>query len=401
MTATARRGGTTPRQLHLLLSATNFAQGLGAFSVIGIVATVGQGMAVPLHEAGLLVSLYAIVYAISSPLLVSGLGSLDRRHVLIAGLSLLTVGAGLAAVAPSFPILLLARALMAVGGGLITPVAAAIGVATSTPAERGRVLATVFAGLAVAQALGVPAGAWLGGILSWRATFGFVFLVSAITLVGALVLVPSNIRVETASLSVLGKLLRQPRSMLAVSFIVLFIGCNFTLLTYLAPFLADRFHLNSAEVAGVLMIYGAAAVVGNTTGGALTDRLGAVRTLVLLCAVMICVLPVLTLTDLPLFATLPLLIVWSLFGWSVHVPQQARLAQLDPQRASVLLSLHSAGIYVGSSLGASLAGQVLKVSDPHWLGPTGGALAVLSLVSLGVVAWLQRAPPAGLGAQRS
>jgi DHA1 family inner membrane transport protein len=401
MTAPAPKRSATPRQLHLLLSATNFAQGLGAFSVIGIVATVAQGTNVPLHEAGLLVSLYAIVYAISSPLLVSGLGSLDRRHVLLAGLSLLTAGAGLATIAPNFSTLLFARALMAIGGGLITPVAAAIGVATSAPAERGRVLATVFAGLALAQALGVPAGAWLGGLLSWRATFGFVFLVSATTLLGALFLAPSNIRVETASLSVLGKVLRQPGSMLAVGFIVLFIGCNFTLLTYLAPFLADRFHLSSAEVAGVLMIYGAAAVVGNTTGGALTDRLGAMRTLVLLCAIMICVLPVLTLTDLSILATMPLLIAWSLFGWSVHVPQQARLAQLDPQRTSVLLSLHSAGIYVGSSLGASLAGQVLKISDPHWLGPAGAVLAAFGLASLGAVAWMQRAPGANLGAQRS
>jgi predicted MFS family arabinose efflux permease len=384
--------GTSPRQLHLLLSIANFAQGLGAFSVIGIVAMVGHGMNVPLHEAGLLISLYAIVYAISSPLLVSGTGSLDRRTVLLSGLALLTVGAGLAALAPDFPTLLFARALMAIGGGLITPVAAAIGVATSAPAERGRVLATVFAGLALAQALGVPAGAWLGGMFSWRVTFGFVFVVAALTLAGAVALVPRSVRVEVASLRVLGSVLREPRSMAAVSFIVLFIGCNFTLLTYLAPFLANRFHLSSAEVAGVLMIYGAAAVVGNTTGGALTDRLGPARTLVLLCGVMVCVLPVLTLTDLPFLATLPLLVAWSLFGWSVHVPQQARLAQLDPGRASVLLSLHSAGIYVGSSVGASLAGQVLQFSDAHWLGPAGATLAVLALASLGVVAAMKRPP---------
>ncbi len=388
------QGVTSPRQLHLLLSVANFAQGLGAFSVIGIVAMVGTGMQVQLYEAGLLVSLYAIVYAVSSPLLVSGSGSLDRRSVLLWGLSLLTAGAGLATLAPDFSTLLFARALMAAGGGLITPVAAAIGVATSAPAERGRVLATVFAGLAVAQALGVPAGAWLGGIFSWRATFGFVFVVAALTLAGALALVPRKLRVETASLRVLGEVLREPRSMAAVSFIVLFIGCNFTLLTYLAPFLAGRFHLSSTEVAGVLMIYGAAAVVGNTCGGALTDRLGPARTLVLLCVAMVCVLPVLTLTDLPLLATLPLLIVWSLFGWSVHVPQQARLAQLDPRRASVLLSLHSAGIYVGSSVGASLAGQVLQVSDPHWLGPAGAALALLALASLGVVASMKKRPVA-------
>jgi predicted MFS family arabinose efflux permease len=394
MMGTAPEHGVSPRRLHLLLSIANFAQGLGAFCVIGIVAHVAGDMHVPMHEAGLLVSLYALVYAVSSPLLVAGFGTADRRKVLIAGLGFLAVGAGGSALAPNFAVLLFCRALMAIGGGLITPVAAAIGVATSGPAERGRVLATIFSGLALAQALGVPAGAWLGGILSWRATFGFVCLVATLSLIGAIKLVPRHVRVETASLATLGSVLRQPRSMLAVGFIVLFIGSNFTLLTYLSPFLAERFHLSSTQVAAVLVLYGAAAVVGNTTGGALTDKLGPVRTLVLLCLVMLCVLPTLTLANLPLLATLPLLFTWSLFGWSVHVPQQARLAQLDPPRASVLLSLHSAAIYIGSSIGATLAGHVLRVSDQHWLGPAGAVLSFLALVTLGVVAWMSRAKQA-------
>jgi MFS transporter, DHA1 family, inner membrane transport protein len=375
-----------PRALHLALSATNFAQGLGAFSFIGIVALVAQDLGLSLGQSGWLMSLYAAVYAVASPVLVAVTGRLERRTVLAGGLVLVGGGAALAALAPGFGTLLLARCAMALGGAMTTPVASSIGVATSSPEMRGRVLATVFAGLALSQSAGVPLSAWLGGAFGWRATLLLVCGMSLLALVAIAWKVPARLPVQVSSLSALAAVLRTPRSMAAVSFVVFYIGCNFTLLTYLAPWLASRFALSQQEVAAALLAYGVFAFFGNGLGGWLTDRLGAERTLVLLASSMLVLLPTLTLLPLPLWPTLALVAAWGLLGWSVHVAQQARLAQVDAQRAPLLLALHSAGIYLGLAIGATVAGLVLDAVGARWLGVAGAGLALLALASLAVTA---------------
>jgi DHA1 family inner membrane transport protein len=377
-------------RLHAVLAASNFAQGLGAFAVIGTLAALIHELQVPVHQAGLVVSLYAVVYAIASPLLIAWSGRIGRRAVLASGLGLVAAGAVIGVLAQDFGALLAGRALMAIGGGLVTPVAASIGVATSTPATRGRVLATVFAGLTLAQALGLPIGAWLAGLAGYRATFVLVAVASVAAALLVLRTVPRDIQTMPASLKALGSVLATPRLVMALSFIVFFIGASFTFLTYLTTFLQSRYQLQGSALAAVLLLYGLGAVLGNLLGGRLTDRVGPLRTLLLLCAVQVLVLPALTFVHLPLPALLLLMALWSVFGWSVHATQQARLAQLDPARAPVLLALHSSGIYVGSSVGAALAGQVLALSDDRWLGPAGALLMLMAAATLGGVEGLAR-----------
>lgn len=373
------------RSLHVLLSATNFAQGLGAFCVLGLLPAIAADLAIPAHHAGWLMSVYALVYALSSPLLIATFGHLERKSLLVAGIAALSLGAALASLAADLTGMLLARALMAVGGGLITPVVASMAVATSTPEVRGRALSTVFAGLPLAQAVGIPLGTWLAGATSWRWALAAIAGVSLAALGGAVWKVPRGVRVQPVSLASLGAALSQGRVLLAVSFIVFFVGSNFTLLTYLAAFLTERFHLDAAQLAWMLAVYGSGAFLGNTVGGFMTDRWGAVRTLVLLCVVTAVMLPLVTVPSAALPVLAAALFVWAVFGWSVHPAQQARLSQLDPARAPILLALHSAALYAGSWAGSTLGGQVLASGGSHWLGPAGALLTAMALVSLALV----------------
>ena len=387
-----------PRGLLAVLAASNFAQGLGAFAVIGALASLIQELRIPVHQAGLVVSLYAVVYAVASPLLVAWSGRVGRRAVLATGLFAIALGAWVGVFAGSFGVLLAGRALMAVGGGLVTPVAGAIGVATSTPANRGRVLATVFAGLTIAQALGLPLGAWLVGVAGYRATFVLIAAASVGAALLVLRFVPAHIASTPASLKALGAVLVQPRLLLALSFIVFFIGGSFVFLTYLSTFLEHRHGLRGQGLAAVLLLYGLSAVAGNLLGGRLADRLGPATTLLMLCSVQVLVLPSLSLLDLPLALVVMLLVLWSVFGWSVHATQQSRLVALDPPRAPVLLALHSSGIYIGASAGSAIAGQVLAQADDRWLGPAGALLVLAAAATLGLMALVSRPRAAGAAA---
>jgi DHA1 family inner membrane transport protein len=392
--AAARPAGPATRTLHLLLALANAAVGVAAFMVIGMLAPIAADFAVPSWQAGWLMTVYAVVYALTSPVLVSATGRVDRRDVLTAGLSLLALGAVLCAISPGFAPMLGARAVMAAGAGLITPVTTAIAVATVAPEQRGRALATVFGGFTIAQTFGVPAGVWLGYQFGWRVTFGIVAALAILVTMVLRRLVPKEIKVQPSSLATLAGVLATPTLLLAVLFTVFFMGAAFTVYTYLAPFLQERHGLGQTGITVMLVIFGIGGVVGNLLGGRVTDRIGAVRTLVILGAAVVLITPVLTLLHFPPLAMAAMVLVWSITGWSANVAQQARLAALDPKRAPVLLALNASAIYVGTSLGSALGGQVIARSGYDLLGPAAAGLTVMALATLAAVALVGRSHPA-------
>ena len=372
---------STSRQLWLLALA-NFVIGMGAFVVVGVLSPVSLAFGVDRAQAGALMSVYAATYAVTSPLLVAATGRLDRRRLLSIGLALFALGSLAAALAPSFALLLAARALMALGGGLVTPVAASIGVALAGPGQQGKALSIVFGGLTLAQVLGIPAGAWLGYALGWQAAFVAVTVLSVLGLAAIVMALPTGIAVPVATLASLGTVLRSGRLMVAIIFTTLFMGALYVCYTFVAPLLETVYGLSRDGVTGMLLLFGLGAVVGNAMGGRLTDRIGSRRTLVLLCVAQSLLMPALTLPTWPLAVMGALMFTWSVFGWSFMVPQQARLAALDPARLPVLFALNASAIYVGATLGSAVGGAVLKGLGLHALGLFGAALALLGLASL-------------------
>ncbi|WP_414708834.1 MFS transporter [Roseateles sp.] len=355
---------------------------MGAFVVVGVLSPLAQAFGVTRPEAGALMSVYAGTYAVASPLLVAATGRLDRRLLLVLGLGLFGLGALAAALAPSFGWLLAARALMALGGGLVTPVAASVGVVLAGPGRQGQALAIVFGGLTLAQVLGVPAGAWLGYAFGWASALAVVAALSLLGLLAVAAALPRGIRVPVASLASLAGVLRSGRRMGAVAFTALFIGALYVCYTFLAPLLETLYGLSRDGVTGMLALFGLGAVAGNAMGGRLTDRIGPRRTLVLLCLAQAVLMPALTLPTWPLAVVGALIFVWSVFAWSFMVPQQARLAALDPVHLPVLFALNASAIYVGATLGSALGGAVLKGPGLHALGLFGAALMALAFASL-------------------
>jgi predicted MFS family arabinose efflux permease len=307
-----------------------------------------------------------------------------RRGLLLAGVVVFALGALAAALAPTWPALLGARALMAIGAGLVTPVAASVAVALARPEERGRALSLVFGGLTLAQVLGVPAGAWLGYAFGWPLAFATV---AALSCLAAWLLrgLPADLQSPATDLSALVRVLRSGRLTLAVSFTGLFIGGIYCVYTFLAPLFEERLGLGRDGVTFVLLVFGIGAVLGNAMGGFLNDHIGSARTLAILCGAQVVLMPLITLVPLPALPAGALIAVWSVFGWSFMVPQQARLSALAPELTSVLFALNAAAIYLGASVGSAAGGQTLHIGGFGWLGLTGAMLVVGAAATLVLV----------------
>lgn len=381
-----------PRLLIPVLSTSNFLIGVGAFVIVGVLEPLGADMNVSTTEAGLLMTVYALAYAVLSPLLVSLTGTIGRRRVMALGLLLFLAAALTSALAPNLLTLNIARIFAAAGAGLFTPVAAAVAAALYPAEQRGRVLAAVFFGLTLAQVVGVPAGSWIAYTFGWRYAFWIVVLLALPCLYLIWTQVPAGLSFQPVSLSDLGTVLAEARMMLAVLFTGTFLGSIYVLYTFIAPLLSETMGYGRNGVTLVLMIFGLGAVAGNLLGGLMSDRLGWRITLTVLCCLQMAIMPIFSLLPLPDPVVLLLSLSWAVAGWSFMAGQQARLIGYAGPRAPVVLALNAAAIYVGAALGSALGAFVIDAFGIKSIGLAAGLCAGLALIHITISA--ARAPKA-------
>jgi predicted MFS family arabinose efflux permease len=380
------------------LALGTFAVGTEGFMIAAILPTISQSLSVTVQAAGLLVTIFALVYALSSPVLTALTAGFGRRTLLMGSLAAFAVANLLAAAAPGYWMLAGARGLLALAAGLYVPNANALAGALVPPSRRGRALAIVNGGITVAVAVGVPLGAFVGAHLGWRATFVGVAVMSVAALAVLAVKLPHDLAGSApASLRARLAIIAHPGAFLVLMVTTVWAIGAYTVYTYISPFLVASTGITAEHAGFVLTLLGFSAVGGVTLGGIANDRFGARRAQQLtlpLMAVAFAGLTVAALTLAPhaLAAVLPLVILWGLSAWGFFTPQQNRLiGVVGAGNAPVALSLNASFMYVGFSLGALLGSIVITLLSVAWIGAA-GAVCVLAAAVLSRTGWLHNQP---------
>ena len=150
-----------------------FAVGTEGFMIAAILPSIAESLRTSIEAAGQLVTIFALTYAASSPLLTALTAAWPRRQLLVLSLAGFTAANLVAAAAPGYWGLAAARVLLAMAAGLYVPNANAFASALAPAAYRGRALAIVNGGITSAVAIGVPAGAFVGAHFGWRSLSGY------------------------------------------------------------------------------------------------------------------------------------------------------------------------------------------------------------------------------------
>lgn len=366
------------------LALAAFAIGTESFMITGLLPLMSADLGVTVSMCGQLVTVFALTYAVGSPILGTLFNNIDRRTVLALALSTFVIGNLLAAVSTGFAMLMVARILMALAAALCMPAANAVAVAIAPEQQRGRAIAIVSSGLTVATALGVPLGTLIGNHLHWRTTFVLVAGLGLVALAGLLYGLPRGLPQITATLSQRLAVARQRPVQRALLITTLWATAGFTVFPYLSLPLGAA-GLDATGISLALFLFGSAAAVGNMLGGVLVDRIGAMRTIAMaLSGIMI----MLTLNSVvlkawpPSTAWLALLIVmlpWGISGWAFHPAQSANLVKLVPGAPMIVLSLNASAMYLGFALGSLIGGAVIATLSPGDLGWIGGTFAAIAL----------------------
>ncbi|SFP45248.1 Predicted arabinose efflux permease, MFS family [Variovorax sp. OK605] len=385
----APRPDTLPASLAWLALGA-FAIGTESFIVAGLLPVLAADLQVSAARAGQLVLLFALSYAIGSPLMAALFARFDRRPLLVASLAAFSGLTLAASMAHGFTQLALARVALGLVAGVFLPTASAMAAAMVAPALRGRALAIVSGGGTVAVALGVPLGAWIAGWGGWRTAYLLIAAVAVLATAGLALGLPRDAARAPAPTqrAPAFAVAREPGVLPALLVTMLWATGGFSFYTYIALFLSGTLGFGAEGVSAVFFAIGVAAALGTAAGGWATDRFGADRMAQGFALMLVVVLGGLSFAAqmLPRGLALPLVValsaLWGFAGWGFGPAQAVRLIRLAPERAPMTLSLHASAVYLGIAAGSALGGAAIELAGVGAVGWVGAAAQFAGLVLL-------------------
>ncbi|MBJ7694646.1 MFS transporter [Weissella confusa] len=261
-------------KIAIALAVSTFAIGTTEFVPVGMLTDIAKDMHVSTGMIGLLVTGYAIAQAVGAPIATSFVGRIARRRLFTWLMFLFAVLNVASAVAPSYGLLLVTRALTAVVHGVFFATASVYLTNMAPLDKKGEAASWLFGGLTVATVFGVPFGTYLGDVVGWRATFAVVGAMGLVGWFGVLIQVPKSVAPSVSDNQLLGiiTVIRQPRISLTLLMATLGFGATFVLYTYIRPYLQQVTGISTTSVVWVLVLYGVFVTIGNVIGGRLANR---------------------------------------------------------------------------------------------------------------------------------
>ena len=373
-----------------------FGIGVTEFIIMGLLIQVSADLGVSISAAGLLMTGYALGVFVGAPILTLATRRLPKKTTLLVLMAIFTLGNVLAALAPTYGILMGARLVTALAHGTFFGVGSLVAVSLVAPERKASAISIMFTGLTLATLLGVPFGAWLGLAFGWRAAFWAVAAVGAVALVVLAALVPSaQEKVEPAPLREEFAVLARPQVQLGLAMTVLGFGGVFAVFTYIQPILTQLAGFSKEAVSPILLVFGAGLVAGNLAGGRWADKglnAALVGTLVLLTLVM-------GASAFAFHSAVGAVIAAFLLGaaaFATVAPLQMRVLQHAGGAGQGLASsLNIAAFNLGNAFGAWLGGVVIDHGPGLAAVPLIAAAVPLSALALAAFSLsLERRSPA-------
>src|SRR6266850_4667157 len=223
----------------LALALASFGIGTTEFVIMGLLPDVARDLAVTIPQAGLLVTGYALSVAFGSPFLAIATARMDRRKALLLLMGIFILGNLLCALSPSYTLLMAARVVTALCHGAFFGLGAVVAATLVPSRKKAQAIAMMFAGLTLANVLGVPFGTALGEALGWRDTFWAVVVIGFIAAFALYAWLPRNIPTPRLQLIQEARSLGNTQVILAMVISVLSSASLFSVFTYITPILEN------------------------------------------------------------------------------------------------------------------------------------------------------------------
>ncbi|GAB2486999.1 MFS transporter [Jatrophihabitans fulvus] len=263
------------RRALLALASGSFGLATGEFVILGLLPNVASDVKVGIPTAGYLISAYALGVVVGAPLLTAMTVGLPRKGLLIGLVLALAAGNVGSALAPGFASLVVFRFLSGLPHGAYFGVATVVASGLVDVGRRGQAMGIVFAGLTVANIVGVPVTTILGQHIGWREVFAGIAVLEVLAALAIAFTVSKPPRLVGADAPRLAHELRaftQSQVWLTLAVAVVGGGAMFATFSYITPMMTRVAGYAESSVPLLLVLFGVGMTAGNLVGARLADR---------------------------------------------------------------------------------------------------------------------------------
>lgn len=372
---------TANKKALIALAIGGFGIGMTEFVIMGILPDVANALQITIPEAGHFIAAYALGVVIGAPLLTSIGGRWPAHKMLLALMVWFTVFNTLSAFAESYTSLLIFRFLSGLPHGAFFGIGAVVAGKLATPGKSAQAIATMFAGLTIANVIGVPLGTYFGHHFNWNVSFLIVGVVGVMAMLGVYFWMPEQPKSSNEGFK--KDLLVFKRVELWVIILLTTIGTGgfFAWYSYIAPLLTNVSGYPESMVSYAMIIAGLGMVVGNFLGAKMAEKLSPMKAIIISLTMMVIALIINTLIAHNPIAILVLTFIIGIISFSVSTPLQ--MAIINASKGSEMLgsSMNQSAFNMGNASGAYLAGLPIAMG----YGITSASFVGAALAGTGIV----------------
>lgn len=368
--------------LILILALGVFAIITTEIGIIGVLPLITQKFNITAAQAGWLVSIFALVVAVSGPFLTLLVSGINRKTILLTAVLLFAISNVVYAYTTRFDMMLIFRIIPAIFHPVFFSVALVTGAKLVPPEKSSQAVAKVFTGVTAGFAFGVPLTSYLAENFSLEAAFWFGAVVSIIAFVGIWIWLPSMPVQEKMSYGKQIGILRKPALWLNIAAVIFIFAAMFSVYSYFAEYLGQVTRMGGSWISVMLLAFGVIMIAGNLVFGQLLHR-NIPRTVLLFPVVYMAAYLLVFYAGSYFTPMIIMVFVWGAIHSGGLIVSQTWLtteSQEAPEFGnSLFVSFSNLGITLGTSIGGWFIAQ-LGIHQVIWSGIIFGLLAWVTIV---------------------
>jgi len=372
-----------------------------------IISPLGAMMMPTLHitpqQFGLAVSSYAFSAGISGLLAAGFADRFDRKRLLLFFYAGFMLGTLLCGLATSYPLLLAARIVTGLFGGVIGSVVLAIATDLFPLQMRGRVMGFIQTAFAASQVLGLPAGLYFANRWDWHAPFLAILAVAVPAgLVIAFFMKPVSahltLKQERSPFMHLAHTIAEPRYRLAFILTMLLPTGGYMLMPFGTAFMVNNIGLSLHTLPTIYLVTGLCTVFVGPLVGKASDSYGKFKTFCFGTIMTIIMVGIWTnMGPAPLATVIAVNVLLFIGIFSRMIPSQALISAIPEVTKRGAFNAVSASLQqFAGGVSAAIAGAVIAEAPNgallhfSWLG---AIVAGVALVALLLMYFVHKAVP--------
>lgn len=369
----------------LALTLGGLGIGITEFVMMGLLPDIAKDLSISIPQAGHLISAYALGVVIGAPVLVAIAGSYPPKKILMALMLMFIAFNAFSAFSPDYLTMFIARLLAGLPHGAFFGVGSVVASKLAEKGKEAQAVSMMFAGLTIANVVGVPLGTFIGHNYSWRYTFIIIVAVGVLTFLCLKLWMPAIPATKDRDLKKELGFFKLAEAWLIILMIAIGTGGLFSWYSYIAPLLTDVAGFSPDSITYILVLAGLGMLVGNIIGGKLADRFSPAKASVALLIAMAVTLFIIHYISTSQVLSLVMTFIAGAVAFALAAPIQMLMINTAKGSEMLAASASQASFNVGNALGAFLGGLPLAAGYDYTSPVTVGMLMALTGA---LIAWV-------------